>query len=174
MAGPHVLIHCLSCERPILLPSGTLQQPFSVPEEQLNDTLAIGVVCTHCKHARRYLRHRQTHDHSPLGRRCSGNPRTRSGPRLHSRMRRRESRTSTATLAQWNISTSEGERKADTATWHWEKLRCPEGHLIENRKPRHIAYRSLHLRDQSAAVPFRVNVVAGAVMGIPGNRSASL
>src|SRR5579864_4600596 len=61
----HFETHCAACGSPMLLPSDTLQQPFSYPETQPNNSLCVGIVCHQCKSAERYFLHQKHPQHNP-------------------------------------------------------------------------------------------------------------
>jgi hypothetical protein len=128
---PHFLIHCADCGLPILLPADTLQRPFADPETQPNDTLAVGVVCHHCKSAERYFLHQKHPQHNPKDQAYVME--TRSEDTVHVANLECEEETCEFRLplfAYWNPASNQQERKDDMKTWRWEHLLCPEGHSI--------------------------------------------
>lgn len=127
--------HCENekCRLPILLPADVLRQPFLNPDESPNDTFAIGLACPYCKHLHRYFLHPQL-DRNPLGQAFVAEIPDKEAV-LVDTLSCEESgcEFQLPIFAQWSIATSAGWRKADTRTWHWENLLCPEGHEV--RKP---------------------------------------
>jgi hypothetical protein len=128
---PHFLIHCSDCGFPFLLPADTIEDTFGDPESLANNALAVGVVCSECKWVDRYFLDRKHAQYDPRNQAWILD--TRSEDTILLEILQCEEDTCESRLplfAYWNPSTPPEERAADSLTWRWENLKCPEGHVI--------------------------------------------
>lgn len=127
----HFLIHCSNCGFPFLLPADTLEELFGDPNSLPNNALAVGIVCNQCKCADRYFLDRKHPQYNPKDQAWILDARSEDTVLLAMLECEDGSCESRLPLfAYWNPDTSAEERSADSLTWRWENLKCPEGHVI--------------------------------------------
>ena|ERR1700726_4423688 len=128
----HFSIHCDDCGIPMLLPAHVIHEPFSNPDSQPNDSVAIGAACPSCLRLERYFLQIDHPYHNP--RHKAFEVGTQPLDTIHVSTLKCVVETCKSRLplfAQWNPDTTAEERKSEIAEgWMWERLKCPEGHLI--------------------------------------------
>ena len=122
--APQILIHCTSCGSTLLLAAQTLERPFTIPEEQPNESFAVGIACSNCKSVRRYFlqfRHAENDLLDGVREVEDQNEDTILVNTVGCEVD--DCKFLLPLFAQWNPATTAEERLADIQTWRWESLR---------------------------------------------------
>ena len=134
--APQILIHCTSCGSSMLLAAHTLERPFAIPDEQPNDSFAVGIACRSCKSVRRYFLQFRHAENDLLGEEHEAEAQNEDTILVNTLgCEVDDCRFLLPLFAQWNPQATAEDRLADIQTWRWEGLRCPEGHPIPKPKP---------------------------------------
>jgi hypothetical protein len=134
--APHILVRCTSCSSPIVLPTQTLERPFTIPEEQPNESFAVGIACSNCKSVRRYFLQLKHPENDALDWAPEAEEQNEDTVLINTLgCEAEDCRSLLPLFANWSSAASHAERLADMQSWRWEDLRCPEGHLIPKPRP---------------------------------------
>lgn len=120
-------IQCQDCGLPTMLHSNMILPRFANPDESLNDFSAIALACACCKNLHLYSLRRI------VGRTYSEEVMVDDRPdeetvHVHTlQCEEKDCESRLPLFAVWSVASTFGGRRADTLTWQWEHLLCPEG-----------------------------------------------
>ena len=128
---PLYAFHCKDCELPMKLRAETLGYMFGLPEQRRIVASSVALVCPRCKKVGNY---------SLLQSSPAYNPQDQGTWECHEQdaelldwleCGEENCKSPLPLFAVWSPTTSAEGRRADTSTWRWENLHCPDGHGIE-------------------------------------------
>ena len=133
LTGPCASFGCPQCGARFLLPHESLGQMFADPALQRISAPFLAFPCRTCKSVEAY----SLQGDSPYKRELDTtvvatlpeNPVTLSG---WLQCVGEGCMLLVPLFVQWSETTTEAERVADTSTWKWENLKCPQGHAIHS------------------------------------------
>jgi len=133
--NPYCLFPCAKCGSSTLLPFATLQTPMTDLNNPSSDFPAVAVSCPECKYVATHQVKRAGVFQEGSGDRLVWLDRDQDygfAAQLECEMEDCGERLTV--FAPRSRQMSPEEKAADVATWHWDELRCPSGHVIQ--KPR--------------------------------------
>ena len=122
---------CPNCGEHVRLPHKSLGYMFGPPGNRTIDAPYLAFPCPHCKHVEAYSLNQDSPYRRERYETILVSPPEIPTQYLGSLTCEQETCTVRIPLfAQWSDATNAAERKADTETWIWDHLLCPQGYSI--------------------------------------------
>lgn len=121
---------CSHCGATMRLPAETLGNIFGPPALRTMDAASVAVVCPQCKQVGNHSLLQNSADRHSLDQAVLAAPVGETVFLKWLKCEKATCKTPLPLFAVWTTTTTEEERKADTKTWKWDGLHCPQGHAI--------------------------------------------